>query len=771
MQSTRSSSPFTNAQAEQWYANSPTYQEPGSPINASAGVGWRDTNSPTLPRTFSNDDAALETPLNSRFLDIDRMTPDTEARLMSSARTDRNTPSLARHRYENTTGSEQGEEAADDSSIVHQAQQQYEDHPPRDEPDASDQDTEQIAENDEEQIYLNEVLEESLREAEVEPEVPAIPGAFLGGANQSAYMSPEAERHEDRLDAFDYENMFLHSAMGTYTGKSLNGSDSGSNGDSEEDDDDTSSVETSRADARTPVDDSEPLAVHQGDMSRKGFEANMRSSPPTDISMVSSPLLGSPPKIVMPETPNAWSHARSKSMESVSTSATFETATEGQYERENETFNEIFTWNPMPSSSLGYSPTSYQAYRTGSSKNSPVQLKHGFSSPQAGGRSTPLAPHSPITSSPLRQDQYRQYVPLVESQKLLASPGLGIGIVGAENAQYIDDSGIPQRFRGKPSPTHSRESSNNTNEVLAQANLRPESSATVIAASPAQSRSIQHERQQSSGASSAVSRVHASSPLTPSRAHRRTPSGSALSESPVVVTITNSPQRKVVINRALQYPELNMMEPQLSLAGGPPNVPLPVPPTTRMASSAALQAQMASPKKIDIKSSKHGHKRSLSTGIHKRAHPLPTTATQYSTSPSIKAPSAPIPSSTSVRKDSLPLELSAPVPNLEVLMESLIKLVDPSFSLAPGIRFDEIDKNLVLNLLRGVGGVCNSILTAGIQSGSPALGRSQADEMMRLLRARLAGAADVLEGRDEVLDRERKAFGEFEIGGLKGREI
>ena len=70
-----------------------------------------------------------------------------------------------------------------------------------------------------------------------------------------------------------------------------------------------------------------------------------------------------------------------------------------------------------------------------------------------------------------------------------------------------------------------------------------------------------------------------------------------------------------------------------------------------------------------------------------------------------------------------------------------------------------------------MGGVCNSILTAGIQSGSPALGRSQADEMMRLLRARLAGAADVLEGRDEVLDRERKAFGEFEIGGLKGREI
>lgn len=82
-------------------------------------------------------------------------------------------------------------------------------------------------------------------------------------------------------------------------------------------------------------------------------------------------------------------------------------------------------------------------------------------------------------------------------------------------------------------------------------------------------------------------------------------------------------------------------------------------------------------------------------------------------------------------------------------MESLIKLADPSFSLAPGIRFDEVDKNLVLGLLGAVGGVCNSILTASIQSGSPAMGKKVAEETVGRLRQRLEAAAHILEGRDE----------------------
>jgi hypothetical protein len=33
----------------------------------------------------------------------------------------------------------------------------------------------------------------------------------------AVYEMPVAERHEDRVDAFDYEHFFLHSAMGTYS--------------------------------------------------------------------------------------------------------------------------------------------------------------------------------------------------------------------------------------------------------------------------------------------------------------------------------------------------------------------------------------------------------------------------------------------------------------------------------------------------------------------------------------------------------------------------
>src|SRR6202012_5630746 len=42
-------------------------------------------------------------------------------------------------------------------------------------------------------------------------------------SGDTEYFDPEtaqpvvAERHEDRADAFDYENFFLHSAMGTYS--------------------------------------------------------------------------------------------------------------------------------------------------------------------------------------------------------------------------------------------------------------------------------------------------------------------------------------------------------------------------------------------------------------------------------------------------------------------------------------------------------------------------------------------------------------------------
>lgn len=58
-------------------------------------------------------------------------------------------------------------------------------------------------------------------EDEQDDEEDAIVDDGLSQSEQeSIYMEPEyvpiAERHEDRFDAFDYENFFLHSAMGTY---------------------------------------------------------------------------------------------------------------------------------------------------------------------------------------------------------------------------------------------------------------------------------------------------------------------------------------------------------------------------------------------------------------------------------------------------------------------------------------------------------------------------------------------------------------------------
>lgn len=716
LQSLRSPSPLTAANAEHWYASSPVYNESSSPLNASAGIGWRSSTSPSGPSLNTkmeipagNDESAPVTPAHKGFLDIGRITPNTEAHILSSARTDRNTPSLARKRDVIDDEAEHVEEIEGDrSSIVGPSDSHYEDASDEvDDQGAEDEDAEQIAENEEEQIYLNEVLEESLREAEVEPEVPAIPGSFLEGQDGVPLSGSEAQRHEDRLDAFDYENMFLHSAMGNYTGRSLNGSDSGSDDDSEDD----GSVETSRVGARTPTDDMtdqeqpeiESAATENlDDMLPQSPIVNVEKTNPGGQNIVSNNQFRSPPKVQLPQPPKPWLHTRNKSMDSVSSAATFQTATEG--EDEDETPDEILNWDPTPSSSLGYSPTSYQAYRP--NQNSPMRSRHGFSSPQAGGRITPLSPRTTTANSPLRQQAGQHYEPIYDREKAQQTPGLGLGVIGGENAQYINDNGVPERFQGQPSPTHSRQSSTGTTQ---QFRYRPESQATIVAASPAKA----HQRH----ISQAALRLQASSPLTPAGRN---------SGSPVVVTVTSSPQRKVVINRSLQQPESYVLEPQIS---NPPDAPLPPPPP----SSAVLQAQMASPKKVDIKS------RSNRPGsAQKRTPPTPQQQlqSQLRTPPSLRD------TATS------PAE-AGPLPNTEILMESLIKLADPSFTLAPGIRFEEVDKNLVLGLLGAVGGVCNDILRASVQSGSPSLGRLQTEEMVHRLRQRLEGAAYVLEGLEE----------------------
>ncbi|KAK8216584.1 hypothetical protein IWZ01DRAFT_539481 [Phyllosticta capitalensis] len=101
-----------------------------------------------------------------------------------------------------------------------------------------------------------------------------------------------SERHEDRLDAFDYENFFLHSAMGTYRAEQRSNSVSSV---SSED-----SVETTR-----------PTSRHAAAAAAAAARANARKSP----------------KLGRLAVPN---HHRQKSADSISSITTFQTATEGR---------------------------------------------------------------------------------------------------------------------------------------------------------------------------------------------------------------------------------------------------------------------------------------------------------------------------------------------------------------------------------------------------------------------------------------------------------
>lgn len=302
-QSVRTPSPFTNA-AEQWYAGAPEYNEPGSPINTNGGVGWspaRETSALYVPRSPKEDSAIgegeVETPQASRL-------PD------EVARSDVNTPHLHR------TMPQQDFLDIDDISQVQESQ--YEDA----QGDRSEEDDDPIAASEEEQIYLNEALEESLQDAE--PEVPAIPDELLDA-------NGEFERHEDRLDAFDYENMFLHSALGNYNG----GVRSRSNSDS--------SVETRRAANMTPPaerdEDSEGSAtpedetlIQQPDGKRAVSRINEEDEPPT------------PRALLPPQAPWIAKSGRSNSMDSNSTMATFATATEGNGSENGDSPEDIMNW-------------------------------------------------------------------------------------------------------------------------------------------------------------------------------------------------------------------------------------------------------------------------------------------------------------------------------------------------------------------------------------------------------------------------------------------
>ncbi|KEF56356.1 uncharacterized protein A1O9_07937 [Exophiala aquamarina CBS 119918] len=311
-QSMRTPSPFTAAQTpEQWYTSAPEYREGGSPINTNAGMGW----SPSRQQAIMLDaQAAPVTPQTQTFLTIEQPTTN-DSRLVSDARTDKNTPSFHKSIPMSALTRDKPKSTMQESHYEDAAQE------------LDDEDA--VAASEEEQVYLNEVLQESLEE--IEPEVPEVPEHLLndGGAG----------RHEDRLDAFDYENMFLHSAMGNYTGsgtRSLTPSES-----------DGSSVVTTRMDQNTPTDDKddeeEVVADEVDGSSTEGGAATPVQESFPQLSQ------GEGAALYLKKPAQPWMKAaRSNSMDSVSTAATFATATEGEEDEvegsEDEMPNEILHW-------------------------------------------------------------------------------------------------------------------------------------------------------------------------------------------------------------------------------------------------------------------------------------------------------------------------------------------------------------------------------------------------------------------------------------------
>jgi hypothetical protein len=170
MQSLRAPSPFTSA--ETWYAASDAYKSGGSPITANAGVGIV-TQSPTKKTMFEEDEESAIIPRGN-----------------TSPADPYGAVKAVDHGY--------GLPATDDYQ------------------DASQDSMDQLA-----SLGYDDILEpEEEQEEEKEFGSAEDDHAETGGSSvyeDAVYEMPVAERHEDRVDAFDYEHFFLHSAMGTYS--------------------------------------------------------------------------------------------------------------------------------------------------------------------------------------------------------------------------------------------------------------------------------------------------------------------------------------------------------------------------------------------------------------------------------------------------------------------------------------------------------------------------------------------------------------------------
>jgi len=169
MQSLRGSSPFTNAQ--EWYSGSDTYNAGGAPVSANAGLGIQ-TESLTRQALYEEDQRRPHTPETT----------------------------FSQREGEKLVNHETG--AHNSTSNGHSGAPYYND----------------VDDFDDLESYDDEKDFDEAQEGEFQPieeEDPEPSGESV--YEDAVYEMAATERHEDRVDAFDYEHFFLHSAMGTYS--------------------------------------------------------------------------------------------------------------------------------------------------------------------------------------------------------------------------------------------------------------------------------------------------------------------------------------------------------------------------------------------------------------------------------------------------------------------------------------------------------------------------------------------------------------------------
>ncbi|KAF1972895.1 hypothetical protein BU23DRAFT_507682 [Bimuria novae-zelandiae CBS 107.79] len=277
-QSLRAPSPFTSA--ETWYSGTEAYKTPGSPINADAGVGLK-----------------LESPTRKVLY---------EAGAGNSA-------------------SKHSDAAAqpDDAYAVKEVDHEFD--RPTSEPDEA-YDSFHYDQIEEPTVGLGLDLEETEDDftSAAEDEIDAGSSIY----EDAVYEMPVTERHEDRIDAFDYENFFLHSAMGSYSATRPGSSSSSSS---------TDSVATTR-----PV----STLLHTRNVST-----------------------GSAKRVSM--------HARNSSSASISTVASFATAAEGLSDEEENPQMDQFSQQLFPNADRASQATIIASPRSDSAHTTPKPTGSG----------------------------------------------------------------------------------------------------------------------------------------------------------------------------------------------------------------------------------------------------------------------------------------------------------------------------------------------------------------------------------------------------------